>query len=489
MPMRKVFIIAIVFFTVTLAANFLHAQQVTYSEAKKISNKTPQFRILGKSNEGIILHEYGKFENVIEAYTPSMKMKWRKNLNIKQPNAQIKKILLFPDQANIIYVAPTKDSWNIYAQSMDARFTNGIKFARLDSINYAKDNLADNLKISYSNNRDKLVVFYPVPGRNSMNFIVLNKDLEVLMKKQIDFPLPDGDYSLNDVIVDDEANIFVILLDNTKVKKDEANYDKLKVFALHNTSYEPQWLNLELNRNLFGKVKFSIDNVNKQLTAVGFFSDENKKQAKGYFFKAFDITNYTLRRNYQFNFNAELYRQIVGKETSQNLDGLSTFDVTDVVMRFDGGIIIIAESRFTNIENMQIPSFVPAAGPAFRSVTVNYYNDIMVMSVSPKGNQEWLNLLRKKQISEDDDGYFSSYAMHIRGGEINIMFNDEVYQKSNIAGYKIDTKGEMKRTVAFNSGDEDILAVPRSGKQVSSNETIIPAFKKNTLKLVKLTYQ
>jgi hypothetical protein len=475
--------------TVLSTAFQLQAQQVTYSETKKISNRTPQFRILGKNNEGIILHEYGKFENIIEAYTPAMKMKWRKNLNIKQPNAQIKKILLFPDQANIIYVAPSKESWNIYAQSMDARFTNGIKFSRLDSLYYGKDNLADNLKTAYSNNRDKLVVFYPVPGRNAMNFIVLNKDLELLMRKQVDFPLPDGDYSLNDVIVDDEANIFVILFDNTKVKKDETNYDRLKVFALPNTTYQPQWLNLELNRNLFGKVKFSIDNINKQLCATGFFSDENKKQAKGYFFKAFDITDYTLKRNYQFDFTAELYKQIVGKETGQNLDGLSTFDVTDIVMRFDGGIIIIAESRFTNIENMQIPSFVPAAGPSFRSVTVHYYNDIMVIAISPQGEQEWLNVLRKKQISEDDDGYFSSYAMHIRGGELNIVFNDEVYQKSNIAAYKIDTKGEMKRTVAFNSGDQDILAVPRSGKQVSSNETIIPAFRKNTLKLVKLTYQ
>ncbi len=470
-------------------ALLLQAQQVTYSEVKKISSKTPQFKILGKNNEGIILHEYGKYDNYIEAYATNMKLKWRKNLNIKQANAQIKKILIFPDQTNIIYVAPAKESWNIYAQSMDARFTTGLKFMRLDSVYYGKDNLADNLKVVHSNNRDKMVAFYPVPGKNSMNFIVLNKNLELLMRKQVDFPLPQGDYGLNDVIVDDEGNIFVILADNSKLKRDDTNYDRLKVFALPNSTYSPQALNLQLTRNFFGKVKFYIDNVNKQLTASGFYADENLKQAKGYFYKAFDTETFELKRNYQNEFSSEVYKQIVGKETSQNLEGLSTFEVTDVVLRFDGGIILIAESKFTNVENMQVPSFVPAAGPAFRSVTVNYYNDIMVISLTPNGEQEWLKVLRKKQISEDDDGYFSSYALHIRGGELNFVYNEEVYTKSNVAGYKIDPKGEVGRTVAFNAADEDILVVPRSGKQISSNETILPAFKKNSLKLVKLSYQ
>lgn len=482
----KAFFLLLNFICVAL---LLHAQQVSYSEAKKISGKSPQFKILGKNNEGIILHEYGKFENIIEAYAPNMKLKWRKNLNIKQANAQIKKILIFPDQTNIIYVAPTKESWNIYAQSMDAKFTTGLKFMRLDSVFYGKDNLADNLKVVHSNNRDKMVAFYPVPGKNSMNFIVLNKNLELLLRKQIDFPLPDGDYSLNDVIVDDEANIFVILFDNTKVKRDENNYDRLKVFVLPNASYIPQQLDLQLTRNFFGKVKFHIDNVNQQLTASGFYTDENKKQAKGYFFKAFNSETFALKRNYQFEFSSDIYKQIVGKESGSNLDGLSTFEIADVVLRFDGGIILIAESKFTNIENMQVPSFVPAAGPAFRSVTVNYYNDIMVISISPNGEQEWLKVLRKKQISEDDDGYFSSYALHIRGGELNFVYNEEIYSKANVAGYKIDPKGEVGRTVAFNAADQDILVVPRSGKQISSNETILPAFKKNTLKLVKLTYQ
>jgi hypothetical protein len=478
-----------VFLVLFFSSFIAKAQQVAYSDLKKISGKTSQFKILGKNNEGIILHEYGKYDNIIEAYSASLKLKWRKNLNIKQPNAQIKKVLLFPEQTNIVYVAPNKESWNIYAQSMDAKFTTGLKFAKLDSVYYGKESLADNIKVSYSNNRDKLAIYYPIPGKNSMNFILLNKDLEVLLKKQVDFLLPEGDYSLNDVLIDDDANLFVVLFDNTKLKRDDSNYDRMKFFALMQGEEQPQLISFLMNRNLFGLAKFQVDNVNKNIVAIGLYTDEAKKQAKGYYYKTYSIAERKLVSNNTIEFSSDLYKQVVGKDGAQSLDGLSTFEITDVVLRFDGGAIIVAESRFNNVENMQIPSFVPAAGPTFRTVTVNYYNDILVLSVTPEGGQEWFKLLRKKQISEDDSGYFSSYAMHIRGGELNFIYNEELYQKTNVGGYKVDPKGELLRSVAFNSGDQDLMVAPRSAKQISSNEIIIPGFRKNNLRLVKLTYQ
>src|SRR5690606_34257786 len=127
-------------------------------------------------------------------------------------------------------------------------------------------------------------------------------------------------------------------------------------------------------------------------------------------------------------FSKELFIEIAGKDAGSNLDGLSTFEITDVVPRFDGGMILIAESRFSNVESMQVPSFVPAAGPTFRTVTVTYYNDIMMISLNPSGTEDWVRVLRKKQVSEDDEGFFSSYALFIKGSELNLLYNEDIYQ-------------------------------------------------------------
>jgi hypothetical protein len=478
----------ILFLATILCFKQLHSQQVSYSEAKKISSKSPQFRILGKNNEGIILHEYGKTENAVEAYTPSMKVKWRKNLNIRQVNSTIKRIIVYPDTTNIIYVAQEKEKWTIYAQSMDAKFTGGFRFMILDSVFYGRDNLAENLKVVYSKNRSKIVAFYPVPGQNAIHFILLDKALDVLMKQRVDFPLPEGDYRLNEVVVDNEGNIFVALFDNTKLKKADESYGRNRIFRVYQNLPSATPIDFNFTRPVFGSVKLDMDNINKQVVVAGFISDDNNKQAKGYFFKAYSLEENQLMRNYHIDFSTELYIELAGKESGQNLEGLSTFEITDLVLRFDGGIVIVAESRFNNIESIQMPSFVPAAGPSFRSVTVNYYNDVMALCITPDGKQDWAKVLRKKQVSEDDEGFFSSYALHIRGGELNLIYNEDIYQKTNVASYRVDPKGETKRSVAFNSGDEDVLVVPRLGKQVSSNETIMPSFRKNSLRLVKLTY-
>jgi hypothetical protein len=464
------------------------AQQTSFSEPKKISSKSPQFRILGKNNEGIILHEYGRSENIIEAYNNSMKLKWRKNINIRQLNATIKKIIIYPDTTNIIYVAPDKEQWRIYAQSMDARFGSGIRFLMLDSVNYGKENFAESIKVIHSKNRSKILAYYPEPGQNAINFILLEKNLDVVMKQKVDFALPDGDYSLNDVLVDDEGNILVALLDNAKHRKSDGITDRNRIFIIRKAEMVSTTLDFSFSQPGFGKVKFDIDNINKQIVAGGFFTDEQQRHAKGYFFKAYSIAENKLIKNHYISFSSNLYVEIAGKESGQNLDGLSTFEIIDLVLRYDGGVMMIAESRFNNIESIQTPSFVPAAGPSFRSVTVTYYNDLMVLCVSPTGKEDWVKVLRKKQVSEEDEGFFSSYAMHIRGDEVNLIYNEDIYQSTNVSNYKLDPKGDLKRNTILNSYDQNVLLVPRLGKQVSSNETIIPSFRKNNLRLVKLTF-
>jgi hypothetical protein len=464
------------------------SQKAFFSEPKKISSKSPQFRILGKNNEGIILHEYGKTENVIEAYTNSMKLKWRKTINVRQASAIIKKIVVYPDTTNIIYTAPEKENWKIYAQGMDAKFSSGYKFMVLDSVSN-KINLDELLKVIHSKNRSKIVAFYPIPDQNSIYFIMLDKNLEVLFHKQVDFTLrPDGDYSLNDVLVDDEGNILVALIDNAKSKKSDSGNDRNRVFLIKPEDGLAVSLDFNFSKAGFGKTKFEIDNVNKQVVAAGFFTDENYKQAKGYFFKAYSLEQQTLTKNYNNNFGSNIYSELAGKESGQNLEGLSTFEITDLVLLYDGGVLVLAESRYNNVENIQTPSFVPAAGPSFRSVTINYYNDIMALCISPEGKETWAKVMRKKQVSEEDDGFFSSYALHIRGGELNFIYNEDIYQSASVINYNVTAEGQVKRASIFNSNDQNVLLVPRLGKQVSSNETIIPSFRKNNLRLVKLTY-
>ena len=167
---------------------------------------------------------------------------------------------------------------------------------------------------------------------------------------------------------------------------------------------------------------------------------------------------------------------------------LYTFEVTDAVLRYDGGLIVVAESRYEDAENVEIPSFVPAAGPTFRQVNVQHYNDIMVISLLPQGQLDWVQILKKKQTSEDDDGFFSSYALATTAEKLHFVYNEEIFQKTNVNEFKVGPTGGVSREYLFNSADENVLLVPRIGKQISASELVIPSFKRNYIRLVKITW-
>src|SRR5690606_28352691 len=138
-----------------------------------------------------------------------------------------------------------------------------------------------------------IVAFYPEPGVNALHFIVFNKELEILLKQRFDFPLPDGDYNLQDVLIDNDGNIYIALYDNTKLKRSDELISRTRLFAIYRNEshYEIQPIHIELNRFVFGNIRFETDNVNGQLLVCGLYSDENRKIAKGYFYKTFDYKN------------------------------------------------------------------------------------------------------------------------------------------------------------------------------------------------------
>ena len=112
----------------------------------------------------------------------------------------------------------------------------------------------------------------------------------------------------------------------------------------------------------------------------------------------------------------------------------------------------------------------------------------MALSVLPDGSLDWGKVLKKKQISEDDDGFFSSYCLSITPEKLNFIYNEEIYHKTNVSQYVMDKKGQFSRQYLFNAGDKNVLLVPRLGKQISSNEVLIPSYKRNYLSFVKVTY-
>jgi hypothetical protein len=108
----------------------------------------------------------------------------------------------------------------------------------------------------------------------------------------------------------------------------------------------------------------------------------------------------------------------------ENTRGISDTDVRDVILRRDGGALLIAE-RHHEVQRGTV------AGRGFmregtRLIIDYYYDDMFVWAFNPDGKTHWNSVLHKKQYSQDDEGVFSSYFLHRKAENLHFLFNDEI---------------------------------------------------------------
>lgn len=474
-----------------LLPSVLIAQTISYSIPKKLSSKTPDFRILGKNNEGVLVYKYGR-EHIIEAYSSSLNVRWSKTLSFKRPVADVRRMIIYPEKTLAFYLSDEKEISVLYAELWNSKFQPESDALALDTIRDEKFDVEALVRVAPSQNQSKIVSYYPLFNLGDqpdfLHMTLTNANATVLAKKTIPLEENGRPLKVRKVFPDNAGNIFVLLEDEERQKKKETTAQVFHVKMLDASTGSVRSIDFNFQRPVFKKLYLEADNVNNNLIATGLYTDNTGEEAQGYFYLVYDLDSQSMEAPQYTKFSSDIIFEITGKDTSKNVSGFYSFEVFDLTLRYDGGAIIIAESRFDTEESMQVPSFTPTIGPSFRTINISYYNDILLLSVRPDGTLEWSKVLKKKQISEDDDGFFSSYLLATAADKLHFIYNEEIYHKTSVSDYVVNKHGEFERKYLLNAGDKNVMLTPKLGKQISSNEVLIPSYKRSYLSFVKLTY-
>jgi hypothetical protein len=125
---------------------------------------------------------------------------------------------------------------------------------------------------------------------------------------------------------------------------------------------------------------------------------------------------------------------------------------------------------------------------SYRTTDVFQFNDIIAFSINPEGKMEWSSVMRKKQASEDDNGTYSSFLTMNEKEKLRFVYLDDISFSGTLNAYVLNSMGKYTRDILFNQEDKDVMLLPKLGKQVSPNEIVLPSYKNNALRLVKLTF-
>lgn len=234
-------------------------------------------------------------------------------------------------------------------------------------------------------------------------------------------------------------------------------------------------LEIEDEKNTFNDVQLGIDNLNGKAIVAGFFAEGNNDNTKGYLYAVIDLQKHSFDQKLLQLFDIEYIKSNNTKSTALNKNGITNLEARDLVIRKDGGILLMGEVSYENRTAIARNGFDPAGG-MLGFATNYYYDDIFVFSINPNGSMLWSNIINKKQYSEEDRGTFSSFGVFNNRSSLDLLFNEEVSYNTRLSSSKISSDGKYKMVNLFSKQEMGLILSPRNGKQVSATEYVMPAF-------------
>ncbi len=243
---------------------------------------------------------------------------------------------------------------------------------------------------------------------------------------------------------------------------------------------------VNMQNHLTYDVKFTFDNLNQSLVAGGLYGNENTATTNGLFYLNISYSNPSNHVLVFHPFETDFVNVLLEKDRSKN-KGLTEAEVQEVVLRRDGGILLIGELAKEFIRGGSSSAYYARTGT--RPIVDYYYDDLFVFSFHPDGTLHWKDILHKKQYSQDDDAVYSSYFLAKTPSALRLVFNDEVKTANTVSEYVVRGNGEYDRNAVMNTDRKDLSIRFRDGIQIAANAFVAPSERRHKVKLVKVAYE
>ena len=461
-------------FFLFLAVQIAGAQNVTVSEEIYLKNDY-SYDILGKLDGNIILFRDQGNDVMVQAFGENLTMKWEREIQFEKNRVDVIGVLPVEDYFNVFYGYRMKGDYIIKHKRYDGDI-NVVDTSTI--VIYQNQYFNPRILFSRSEDRSKVVLFR---GDKDSEMDVFCYDLAqdtVIWDKQLQFKNTYLRRDFRRMVVSNAGDMFLVLQNNRLLKK-----DYFEIYHINRATGNLYTKEIDLEENTAIDIFAEFDNLNSQLVISGMYADRNLSKANGIFFARVNWTEKVQKMHY-IPFSEELLEDVYGKKQARN-KGLTNFNIQNMVLRQDGGAIVIAEM---NKEFSRAPN-VPVRRDFMRSGWVDYYyEDLLVYSIHPDGEPHWNTVLKKRQYSQDDDAAYSSYFLFKTQYDLRLLFNDEIRQENTVSEYVLKGNGKSERNSVFSTDYQRLKLRFREGVQIAYNECIVPSERTNRLNLVRIRF-
>lgn len=457
-------------------------QTVTVSEPVIIRDEK-SYDIFSDDRGNVLLFRNKISEFEVQGFDANMHQSWEKKVELDRKTPEIEAVVQGEGGGfNLIYQFRHKllPILKIHRYSPAANLVDSMTIKRLDQSFFTPD-----FQVAFSEDKNVALIWY-VKEQHEVNALAFDmKQMKLLWEKTFS---PENMLLYRDfleAIVDNAGNMYFILSKDNNPGRNRAHYLEIIDFGPGTDSVLRRYV-VPMQEYLSYDVKFAYDNVNKALKAGGFYSEDNPTRAMGFYFLSIEQRQPDSPLLKFYPFDDDFVNILNEKEKSKN-KGIPESSVQDIVMRTDGGFILVGELNKEFQRGASNTSVYSRSG--FRPVVDYYYDDIFLLSLHPNGDVHWKDILHKKQYSQDDSAMYSSYFLAKTPTALRFVYNDEIKHENTVSEYVVRGNGEFDRNAVVSTERKELQLRFRDGVQVSGYDFVVPSERRNRLKLVRISFR
>lgn len=453
-------------------------QRILVSESIQLRNDYG-YEIIGRMRDRILLFRDKADDFEVQAFDNNMRPTWSRVLeDLDKNGVQILAVIGGAERFSIVFRQRRRGVVHLRVHQYDAGAT------RVDSATLKTygDRLlaAPELDLFRSEDRNCIVVVNMAErGRMETTCFRLDR-LEVLWDKVLLIDDVYHDTNMRGMEVSNAGDFFLISEWNNRRNRLGAH----EYQVLHVRTDSVRLIRVPLPDFLTIDAKFTFDNLNQTLVGGGFYAERNRDRANGAFYVRVPLRGEPTVRYESFSdrFISVLRR----KDVTDDTRGIPYATVQQLVLRQDGGVLIVAELYHEIQRGTLAGRGIWRDG--MRLVVDYYYDDVLLVTLSPDGSAHWMTVLHKRQYSQDDDAIFSSFCLLRAPDRVHFLFNDEIKYENTCSEYIVSPLGDFDRNSLLNTHGQNLRLRFRDALQLNANECVVPSEFRNRLRLVLIRF-
>ncbi|MBS1600954.1 MAG: hypothetical protein JST75_22265 [Bacteroidetes bacterium] len=489
----------------------LTAQRIVYSSPESDDGRRTNFEIIGKVGGNVLVFKNNRNLDVISVYDNSMKLIQRVPQDFLPEKYINIDFVQYPDFCYMIYEYQKKNIVHCSAVKIDG---NGKRISEPVDLDTTQINSSSNKIYTtiYSEDKQHIMVF-KINSKNPKNYVfttfLFDKQLELIDRHRINITMEEKNEMFTNFLLDNDGQlVFAKFLKNNS----SGDYISRAVMVTKGPTSDTFAIrDVGTNDKVLDEIKLKVDNNNKRYILTGFYYKQKRGNIEGLYVMVWDKTTDTKLKETLTVFNEEL--RALAKSSEANLKmAFNDFFIKNIIVKKDGGYLLVSESEYTTTRGsafnrwdyMYGYGYNPWMSPLDYYSPYNPYSpygrygyggvptrynaeNILVLSFDKDGNLEWSNVIPKSQYDDESDNLISHHIVNT-GGELHFLYNQYERRTLLLSDQSISPEGKLTRNPTLRNLDKGYDFMPRYGKQISSNQILIPCLYRNYLCFAKIDF-